>query len=72
MWSIPNMIPLPPNEIVKIWQAIRPYEFTTTYGAFVETEVRDVAVKRRVLESARIQVSAEGHDAYKILDDTIA
>lgn len=60
MWSIPNMIPLAPSEIYKIWLALRKHEFESTYGAFVGTEVRDTNVKARVLESMKIQVRAEG------------
>ncbi|EMF13805.1 uncharacterized protein SEPMUDRAFT_65080 [Sphaerulina musiva SO2202] len=60
MWSIPNMIPLAPSEIYKIWLALRKHEFESTYGAFVGTEVRDTNVKVRVLESMKIQVRAEG------------
>lgn len=60
MWSIPNMIPLAPSEIYKIWLALRRHEFESTYGAFVGTEVRDTNVKARVLESMKIQVRAEG------------
>lgn len=60
MWSIPNMIPLAPSEIYKIWLALRQHEFESTYGAFVGTEVRDTNVKARVLESMKIQVRAEG------------
>lgn len=54
------MIPLAPSEIYKIWLALRKYEFESTYGAFVGTEVRDTNVKARVLESMKIQVRAEG------------
>lgn len=62
MWSIPNMIPLPPSEIYKIWQALRKHEFESTHGAFVGTDVRDGdgRVKARVLESMKIQARAEG------------
>jgi len=32
LWSIPNFIPLPPDEVLKIWRALRPFEFKATYG----------------------------------------
>lgn len=64
MWSIPNMIPLPPGEMQKMWMAMEPWEFGSTHGAFVGMEVRDSdgggKVKERVRESMRIQAGGEG------------
>lgn len=64
MWSIPNMIPLPPGEMRGMWRALEPWEFSSTHGAFVGTEVRDKdgggRVKERVRESMRIQAGGEG------------
>ncbi|KAI4116845.1 MAG: hypothetical protein LQ345_002815 [Seirophora villosa] len=59
-WSIPNMIPLGLDEITHIWDAIRPYDFHTTYGAFHGMTVRDRELKRRVFDSMVIQLSREG------------
>jgi hypothetical protein len=62
MWSIPNMIPLSADEIQGMWDVLKGHEFESTHGAFVGTEIRDgqggseVAVKRRVLDSMKIQV----------------
>ena len=61
------MVPLPPDEILKIWRALRPYEFRTTHGAFKGMDVRDVNVKRRVLESAKIFIRQEGHQTHQLL-----
>ncbi|MCJ1391704.1 hypothetical protein MMC18_004569 [Xylographa bjoerkii] len=69
MWSIPNFIPLPPDKVMQIWVALRPFEFTSTHGAFVGTDVRGEDVKRRVLESAKIQVRAEGWERCELLDE---
>lgn len=66
MWSIPNQIPLSPDEIVEMWAVLKKHEFTSTHGAFVGTEVRDrgggsaTGVKQRVLESMQIQVRRMG------------
>ncbi|RFU28375.1 hypothetical protein B7463_g7979, partial [Scytalidium lignicola] len=66
MWSIPNMIPLPPEEIQRMWDILRKYEFQSTHGAFVGTDVSDRTkgaqntVKERVLESMKIQIRAMG------------
>ena len=54
---------------MQIWRALRPFDFTSTHGAFVGTDVRDTDLKRRVLESAKIQVRAEGYDRHEILDE---
>ena len=70
-WSIPNMIPLPPSEIFKIWQAIRLFDFDTTHGAFVGMDVSDSKLKERMLESMKIQVRGEGWKEHEILRQTI-
>ncbi|KAF2836313.1 hypothetical protein M501DRAFT_997067 [Patellaria atrata CBS 101060] len=62
MWSIPNMIPLPPPEIARIWTAIQGYNFDTTHGAFSGMDIRDPNVKKRILDSMKIQVQGEGHE----------
>ena len=69
MWSIPNMIPLPPDKIFGIWQALKKFDFTTTHGAFLGLDVRDKGVKGRILESAKIQVQAEGYQQHKLLEE---
>ncbi|GAB7364429.1 hypothetical protein MBLNU230_g4970t1 [Neophaeotheca triangularis] len=70
MWSIPNMIPLPPSELHKMWQALRPFEFSSTHGAFTSHEVRDEGVKGRVLESMKIQVRGEGWSEHALLEES--
>jgi hypothetical protein len=32
LWSIPNFVPLPPDDVLMIWRALRPWEFKATYG----------------------------------------
>ena len=70
MWSIPNMIPLPPSELYKMWQGLKSLEFVSTHGAFVGTEVRDAKVKGRVLESMKIQTRAVGYTNHEILHES--
>ena len=65
------MIPLPPNEILQIWQAIKPFDFDTTHGAFVGMDVRDEKLKGRMLESMKIQTRAEGWHKHEILDESL-
>ena len=63
------MIPLPPDEIMKIWKALRPFDFDSTHGAFPGVDVRASDVKGRVLESAKIQVRAEGYREHDLLEE---
>ena len=65
------MIPLPPSDILEIWRAIEPYDFNTTHGAFVGTDVRDQDLKKRMLESMKIQTRGEGWKRHEMLDQTI-
>ena len=65
------MIPLPPSELFKMWQALRPLEFESTHGAFNGLDVRDKRVKARVLESMKIQAKNEGWDDVAILKETL-
>ncbi|KAF2456414.1 beta-lactamase-like protein [Lineolata rhizophorae] len=71
MWSIPNMIPLPPQDIQKIWNAVKPWDFETTHGGFMGQDVRDPQLKKRVLESMKIQIKSEGHVEHEMLDETV-
>jgi len=68
MWSIPNMIPMSPQAIVNIWNALKPYEFTTTHGAFTGLDVRDSRVKQRLLESAKIAIRAMGYEESQFIE----
>ena len=58
------MIPLPPRKIAAIWNAVKGYDFEATHGGFAGLDVYDVNVKKRVLESAKIQIKAEGYEDY--------
>ena len=69
MWAIPNMIPLSPNAILDIWRAIKPFAFNTTYGAFVGMNVRDSALKERMLQSMKTQVRIGGWENHAIFDE---
>lgn len=69
MWSIPNMIPLPPSKIHGIWRALKPFGFEATYGGFSGQDVRGIDVKQRVLESMKIQVRSQGHEDHEIFKE---
>ena len=73
MYSIPNMIPLKPSEIVAIWDLLKNYKFTSTHGAFLNMDVYDGyggsqrSVKGRVLDSMQIQVEHMGWEDHAFL-----
>ncbi|KAK3669836.1 hypothetical protein LTR78_010294 [Recurvomyces mirabilis] len=71
MWAVPNMIPLNPAELHKMWRAISSFDFESTHGAFVGQEVRDRNVKSRVLESMKIQARAMGWSDHPLLKETV-
>lgn len=68
-WSIPNRIPLHPDDILSIWQKVKPFDFHTCMGAFKGQDVRTMpneaergtgGAKGRLLESCKIYVGAMG------------
>jgi len=71
MWSIPNMVPLSPSELAKMWNVLKPFEFEQTHGAFLGQDVFDPNVKTRILESMKIQAkNATGHKNHEIMRET--
>lgn len=61
MWSGPNSIPLSVEDISRIWEVLKRYEFKSTHGAFLGEDIEDAAgIKRRVLESIQIQIRRMG------------
>lgn len=67
MWSIPNMIPLPPADLARMWDVLRRHEFASTHGAFMGQDIEDVGVKGRVLQSMKIQVAGMGWTEHPLL-----
>jgi glyoxylase-like metal-dependent hydrolase (beta-lactamase superfamily II) len=72
MWSVPNSIPLSAEEIVRMWDVLKDFDFTSTHGAFEGQDIEDVRVKARVLESMQIQVRAMGWTEHAFLRETAA
>lgn len=76
MWSIPNFIPLCPEEIEGMWEGLKGRDFESTHGAFVGQDVYDgrggseKGVKLRVLESMQIQVRRMGWKSHGFLKET--
>jgi len=61
MWSIPNMIPLSGEEVFRMWSILKNYDFKSTHGAFVETDIIDPdGIKKRIKDSMIIQMKYSG------------
>jgi len=68
MWSIPNMIPLSADELARMWNVLKEYDFRSTHGAFLGTDVEDEKlVKFRVLDSMQIQARSMGWAEHAIV-----
>ena len=37
LWSIPNAIPLNPDQILQIWKTLKFFNFDSTYGVFAKS-----------------------------------
>ncbi|TKX23442.1 hypothetical protein C1H76_4510 [Elsinoe australis] len=71
MWSIPNMIPLGPEGVKAIWDAVKGVEFSETHGLMMGMDVRHRDCKRWVLEGAKRQVRMMGWEGHEILGEVI-
>lgn len=71
LWSIPNMIPLSADEIMRMWNILKNYDFTSAHGLFSGADIEDVDLKGRVLESMHIQIRAMGHPQHSLLKETL-
>ncbi|KAK3186947.1 hypothetical protein K4F52_004391 [Lecanicillium sp. MT-2017a] len=71
MWSIPNLIPLGVDEMLRMWKILKKHDFTATHGAFVHEDIEDEHVKRRVLESMQIQAKFMGNNEHAIVNESI-
>lgn len=67
MWSIPNMIPLPPDDIARMWEVLERHDFVSTHGAFMGHDIEDDRIKSRVLESMQIQLRGMGWTGHALL-----
>ncbi|KAI5924050.1 beta-lactamase-like protein [Camillea tinctor] len=74
MWSIPNMIPLPPWELARMWRILQRHRFRSTHGAFMGLDIvgeSEEEMQRRVLESMQIQVKHSGYRDHPLLRETV-
>jgi len=70
LWSIPNMIPLSPDEMLRMWRILKKYNFEATHGAFTPMDIEDGRVKGRVLKSMQIQCKFSGHGEHALMKET--
>lgn len=73
MWSIPNMIPLGPGDIERMWAILKRYQFSSTHGAFPGLDVVGTPrmMKWKVLESMQIQLLNSGHEHHPLLNEAL-
>ncbi|OAQ60533.1 metallo-beta-lactamase family protein [Pochonia chlamydosporia 170] len=71
LWSIPNYIPLSVEELARMWDILKHYEFKSTHGAFLRMDIEDVGVKQRVLDSMQIQAKFMGYGGHAIMSEKI-
>ena len=71
LYSIPNSTPLPPDKIIAIWKAIEPFDFVYTHSVMRMSSIRGIDLKARILESARIQIRAEGYVDHPFLAEGV-
>ncbi|KAL2147228.1 hypothetical protein VTI28DRAFT_183 [Corynascus sepedonium] len=67
MWSIPNMIPLSADEVVRMWEIIKDYDYKSAHGPFLGWDIEGEDLKARMLESMQIQVRAMGYAQHPFL-----
>ncbi|KAK7540636.1 uncharacterized protein J3D65DRAFT_674858 [Phyllosticta citribraziliensis] len=76
MWSIPNMIPLSPDDLQAMWDAVKAFRWESTHGAFVGMDVRRSGDDgkegpRALLESMKIQARGMGWGNHKLLGEKV-
>lgn len=54
---------------MKMWKILKYYDFESSHGAFVGTDIVTKDVKQRVLDSMKIQVRGEGYSALGFLNE---
>jgi hypothetical protein len=65
------MIPLGPKEISRMWGILKQYQFRSAHGAFPGHDIVSDEVKKRVLESMKIQVRKEEYVDHALLREEL-
>lgn len=67
LYSIPNFIPLSVQEMARMWETLRRYDFQETHGGFAGMDIVDAGVKQRVLDSMHIQARHMGYGEHEFM-----
>jgi hypothetical protein len=70
-WSYPNKIPLSADEMARMWGILKCHEFRATHGGFAGTDLEDVGVKGRILESMQIQTRFMGYKTHPLMSEKL-
>lgn len=71
------MIPLSPDEILRIWRVLKAWEFKATYGVMAkwsnvfEKDTDPKTLKERLLDSAQLAVRAMGYTEHEIFQESL-
>ncbi|KAF2154667.1 hypothetical protein K461DRAFT_319196 [Myriangium duriaei CBS 260.36] len=71
LWSIPNMIPMDPTGIERIWNAVKDFDFEATHGLMLGMDIYGTDCKQRVLDSAQIQIKRMGYSSHALLKEKL-
>ncbi|KAH7148307.1 beta-lactamase-like protein [Dactylonectria macrodidyma] len=71
LYSIPNFIPLSVEEMARMWDILRKYDFQETHGGFAGMDIVDAGVKQRVLDSMHIQAQHMGYGDHEFMKLTL-
>jgi hypothetical protein len=52
-----------------MWKALKPFDFTASYGGFPGQNVRRSDLKKQVLESMKIFIRTAGHTSAAVLEE---
>ncbi|KAK9467371.1 beta-lactamase-like protein [Lipomyces arxii] len=70
MYSYPNMIPLDPDSILGIWDAVKDLQFNQVHSGWPGRVVKPDG-KLKILESAKLIVQAMGYTQHTMLDQQL-
>lgn len=71
LYSIPNFIPLSVDEMARMWEVLRQYDFVETHGGFAGMDIVDEGLKQRVLDSMKIQAGHMGYGEHEFMKTTL-
>jgi hypothetical protein len=55
------MIPLPPEDVARMWRILLKHDFKSVHGGFGGQDIEAEDIKERVLDSMKIHIRGEGY-----------